>query len=365
LECGVIDKKIYSSGSDSHPAVAAGPELHPLARRDGTAPGDIGKSTIVSCVAYQNGKRLESFPIDDISEVIKQPDIFLWIGLYEPDNALLDKMQEEFGLHELAMEDARAAHQRPKLETYGESIFIVVKTATLIENKIVFGETHFFAGKNYLITLRHGISKSHSSVRANCENHPQRLALGAGYALYALLDDIVDNYLLALTELHSQFDQIEADIFDDSISTDTLQRIYSIKRELMLLRDAAQPLVDICNELMRFHEEVIPKYIRVYLRDVQDHARRVIESCDNMREMLVSAMQINLAMVSIGQNDVVKQLAGWGAILAIPTVVFSLYGMNFKYMPELGWHYSYFVVLGSTVAACFGLHRKLKKANWL
>jgi magnesium transporter len=344
---------------------AAGTELHSVTRRDDVASGDIGKSTIVNCVAYQNGMRLESFPIDDISEVIKRPDIFLWIGLYEPDHALLDKMQEEFGLHELAMEDARAAHQRPKLETYGESIFIVVKTATLIESKIVFGETHFFAGKNYLITLRHGISKSHSAIRANCENHPQRLALGTGYALYALLDAIVDNYLLALTELHNQFNQIEADIFDDTISTETLQRIYSIKRELMLLRDAARPLVDICNDLMRFHDDVIPKSIRVYFRDVQDHARRVIESCDNMREMLVSAMQINLAMVSIGQNDVVKQLAGWGAILAIPTVVFSLYGMNFEYMPELRWHYSYFVVIGATVAACIGLHRKLKKASWL
>ena len=341
------------------------PGLRPPARRDESAPRAIGKSTIVNCVAYQNGKRLEAFPIDDISEIIKEPDIFLWIGLYEPDNALLDKMQEEFGLHELAMEDARAAHQRPKLETYGESIFIVVKTATLVENKIVFGETHFFAGKNYLITLRHGISKSHSSIRANCENHPQKLALGTGYALYALLDAIVDNYLLALTELHTQFTQLEADIFDDSMSTDTLQRIYSIKRELMLLRDAAQPFVDICHELMRFHEDVIPKSIRVYLRDVQDHARRVMESCDNMREMLVSAMQINLAMVSIGQNDVVKQLAGWGAILAIPTVVFSLYGMNFEYMPELKWHYSYFAVVGSTVVACIGLRRKLKKANWL
>lgn len=347
--------------------MAAAPDLalHPPAPRGDAASGGIVKSSIVSCVAYRNGKRLESFPIDDISEIIQQPDVFLWIGLYEPDNALLDKMQEEFGLHELAMEDARAAHQRPKLETYGESVFIVVKTATLVENKIVFGETHFFAGKNYLITLRHGNSKSHSSIRASCENQPQRLALGTGYALYALLDAIVDNYLLALTELHSQFNQIEADIFDDTISTETLQRIYSIKRELMLLRDAARPLVDICNDLMRFHEDVIPKSIRVYLRDVQDHARRVIESCDNMREMLVSAMQINLAMVSIGQNDVVKQLAGWGAILAIPTVVFSLYGMNFEHMPELGWHYSYFVVLGSTVAACIGLHRKLKQANWL
>jgi magnesium transporter len=308
---------------------------------------------------------LPPFPIDEISEIIKRPDIFLWIGLYEPDNALLDKMQEEFGLHELAMEDARAAHQRPKLETYGESIFIVVKTATLIENKIFIGETHFFAGKNYLITLRHGISKSHSSIRASCEGHPQRLALGTGYALYALLDGIVDNYLLAVTELHNQFNKIEAEIFEPRISTGEMRQIYSIKRELMQLRDAALPLVDICSELMRFHEDVIPKSIRVYLRDVQDHARRVIESCDNMRELLTSAMQINLAMVSIGQNDVVKQLAGWGAILAIPTVVFSLYGMNFKFMPELDWHYSYFVVVSLTAVACIGLYNKLKKSKWL
>lgn len=343
----------------------AGREPQYPSQRDNTGVGDTDLSTIVNCVAYRGGLRLAPFPVDDISEIIKQSDVFLWIGLYEPDEALLRKMQEEFGLHELAMEDAHAAHQRPKLETYGESIFIVVKTATLVENKIVFGETHLFAGKNYLITLRHGRSKSHAPIRASCEKNPQRLALGTGYALYALLDAIVDNYLVAVSGLHSQFSQIEADIFDAKISTEKLQRIYSIKRELMLLRDAAQPLVDICRELMRFHEDVIPKSIRVYLRDVQDHSQRVIESCDNMREMLTSAMQINLAMVSIGQNDVVKQLAGWGAILAIPTVVFSLYGMNFKFMPELSWHYSYFVVVSSTAGACIWLRNKLKKANWL
>jgi len=322
-------------------------------------------SAIVNCVAYRKGVRLDAFPIDDISEIIKQPDVFLWIGLHEPDDALLNKMQEEFSLHELAMEDARAAHQRPKMETYGESLFIVAKTATLNDNTIVFGETHLFAGKNYLISLRHGASKSYSPVRARCERHPQRLALGTGYALYAILDDIVDNYVVVVNDLRTQFNQLEVDMFDERISRDKLQRIYRMKRELMLLRDAAMPLVDICNELMRFHEDVIPKSIRVYLRDVQDHCHRVIDTCDNMREMLIAAMQINLALVSIGQNDIVKQLAGWGAILALPTVVFSLYGMNFDFMPELKWHYSYFAVLGGTVIAGIGLYHKLKKADWL
>jgi magnesium transporter len=320
---------------------------------------------IVNCVAYRKGERLPLFPIDDISEVILQPDLFLWIGLHEPDDALLDKMQEEFGLHELAMEDARAAHQRPKLEAFGESLFIVVKTAALVDSKIVFGETHLFAGKNYLITLRHGKSISYAPVRAHCEKNPQRLALGTGYALHMLLDFIVDNYLVALSDLRNQFNDLEEDIFEGKVSRARLRRIYSMKRELMLLRDAALPVVDICNELMRFHEDIIPKPVRVYLRDVQDHSRRVIDSCDNMREMLMSAMQINLAMVSIGQNDVVKQLAGWGAILALPTVVFSLYGMNFKFMPELGWHYGYFAVLGGTVTGCIWLYMKLKRTGWL
>jgi len=327
--------------------------------------GDKESSSIINLVAYREGLRLELFSIEDISEILKNSEVFTWIGLYEPDSELLVKMQEEFGLHELAMEDARAAHQRPKLESYGDSVFIVVKTATLIDNEIVFGETHLFAGKNFFITLRHGKGEGYSEVRARCEEQPHRLALGTGYALYAVLDAIVDNYLEVVSQLRIQFSQIEADIFDAQISTEKLQGIYNIKRELMLLRDAAQPLADICSDLMRFHEDVIPKSIRVYLRDVQDHSRRVLESCDSMREMLISAMQINLAMVSIGQNDVVKQLAGWGAILALPTVVFSLYGMNFKHMPELGWHYSYFVVLGSVFAACIWLYRKLKRANWL
>lgn len=322
-------------------------------------------SSVVNCVAYEKGVRLPEFPLDDISEIIKRPQVFLWIGLHEPDEALLHKMQEEFSLHELAMEDARSAHQRPKLETYGESLFVVAKTAVLAENTIIFGETHLFAGKNFLITLRHGASRSYSDVRTRCEQHPQRLAMGTGYALYAVLDNIVDNYLLVVNELRNQFHQLEAELFDVTLSREKLQRIYKLKRELIQLRDATQPLIDICNELMRFHEDVIPKPIRVYLRDVQDHCHRVIDTCDNIREMLLAAMQINLALVSIGQNDIVKQLAGWGAILALPTVIFSMYGMNFEFMPELKWHWSYFAVLGGTTLGGAWLYAKLKRAGWL
>lgn len=322
-------------------------------------------SAVINCVAYRNGYRLPPFPLDDISDSLKEPGHFVWIGLHEPDDVLLNKMQEEFGLHELAMEDARSPHQRPKMETYGESLFVVAKTAQLHENTIVFGETHLFAGKNYLISLRHGASKSYAGVRKRCEENPQRLALGTGYALYAVLDDIVDNYLVVVNELRAQFHRLEAEMFDVKISRKKLHRIYQLKRQLMQLRDATQPLVDICNELMRFHEVIIPKPIRVYLRDVQDHCLRVMDICDHIQEMLLAAMQINLALVSIGQNDIVKQLAGWGAILALPTVVFSLYGMNFDFMPELKWKYSYFVVLGVTIFGGAILYARLKKADWL
>lgn len=322
-------------------------------------------SAVINCVAYRNGCRLPPFQLDDISDVLKEPGHFVWIGLHEPDDALLNKVQEEFGLHELAMEDARSAHQRPKMETYGESLFVVAKTAQLHDNTIVFGETHLFAGKNFLISLRHGASKSYAGVRTRCEENPQRLALGTGYALYAVLDDIVDNYLVVVNELRAQFNRLEAEMFDVKISRKKLHRIYQLKRQLMQLRDATQPLVDICNELMRFHEGIIPKQIRVYLRDVQDHCMRVMDICDHIQEMLLAAMQINLALVSIGQNDIVKQLAGWGAILALPTVVFSLYGMNFEFMPELKWKYSYFAVLGVTILGGVILYARLKKADWL
>lgn len=322
-------------------------------------------SSVVNCVAYQKGERLPPFPLDDISDILKQPDTFLWIGLHEPDDALLNKIQEEFGLHELAMEDARSPHQRPKIEAYGKSLFVVAKTAQLAEHSILFGETHLFAGKNFLVSLRHGASKSYTGVRSRCEQDPQRLAFGTGYALYAILDEIVDNYLLVVNELRNQFHQLESELFDARISRRKLRSIYHLKRQLMQLRDATQPLVDICNELMRFHEDIIPPAIQVYIRDVQDHCMRVIDTCDNIREMLLAAMQINLALVSINQNDIVKQLAGWGAILALPTVVFSLYGMNFEFMPELKWKYSYFAVLGGTTLGGIWLYSRLKKAGWL
>ncbi|MGI9046973.1 MAG: magnesium and cobalt transport protein CorA [Burkholderiales bacterium] len=320
---------------------------------------------VVNCIAYKNGARLGAVTIEDISEVLKQDGTFIWLGLHEPDEPLLNEIREEFGLHELAIEDAHNAHQRPKLEEYGDSLFVVLHTAQLLENSIKFGETHIFVGRRFLVSVRHGPSLSYAKVRERCELATERLAQGPGFALYSIMDFVVDNYRPIVDSLHERLEIIEADIFKQRFSRDSLQDLYELRRQLVLLQAAAEPLLDICNTLIRFHTDIIPKEARAYFRDIHDHVKGVTQATNSMREMLTIAMQVNLALVTVGQNEVVKKLAGWGAILAIPTMVFSLYGMNFEHMPELNWKFSYPIVLILTVMGCIAVHRRLKRAKWL
>jgi magnesium transporter len=322
-------------------------------------------SMIVNCVAYRQGRRIGDVTLEDISEVLREPDAFLWLGLYEPDIDLLRKVQEEFGLHDLAIEDALHAHQRPKLETYGQSVFIVLETAQSVDGAVAFGETHIFAGRNYIVTVRHGPSVSYAPVRQRCEENPQRLAMGTGYALYAVMDAIVDNYQPEVDSLKQQFDDLETQILEENLDRESITRIYGLKSQLVRLRDAALPIPDMCKELVRQHDELVRKELRAYFRDIEDHSTRIIKTVDSLREMLTTAVQVHLAMVTVGQNEVVKRLAGWGAILAIPTVIFSLYGMNFEAMPELRVAWAYPVVIGVTAFACVGLYFRLRRAGWL
>jgi magnesium transporter len=320
---------------------------------------------VVNSVAYRAGKRLSEVTIDDISEVVKEPDTFVWLGLWQPDEAFLRKIQEEFSLHDLAIEDALMAHQRPKIEVYGESLFIVVKTAQLVDGEVQYGQTHLFVGRNFLVTVRHGASSSYAAIRSRVEENPKLLSKGPGFALYSVLDFVVDNYRPIVSRFEEQFDRIETDMFKADFDQTAIEELYDLRRHLLELRNAAIPMDDICNQLIRFHEEVIPKELRAYVRDVQDHAHQVITATEDMREMLNNAMHVNLALVSVRQNEVVKQLAGWGAILAVPTVIFSLYGMNFENMPELKIAWGYPVTLFVTVAGCAVLYRKLKRAGWV
>lgn len=320
---------------------------------------------IVNSVAYRQGRSLGSVSLDDISEVLKEPGTFIWLGVLEPEVALLRKVQEEFGLHDLAIEDALHAHQRPKIETYGDSLFIVLDTVQLVDDEVRFGETHLFVGANFVVTIRHGSSVSYAPVRQKCELAPQRLAMGPGYALYAVMDFIVDNYQPVAARLQAVFEEIEAEIFAKSFDRQSIERLYRLKGELVKLRDAALPVSDICNQLIRFHEGVVRKELRAYFRDVEDHVARIIKTLDTLREMLTTAIQVNLALVTVGQNEVVKRLAGWGAILAVPTVVFSMYGMNFRFMPEIEQRWGYPVVMIVTVSVCAGLYWWLRKTDWI
>ena len=320
---------------------------------------------VVNCVVYKNGERVGDIPVEEISEVLKQEGTFVWVGLHEASAELLLKIQEEFGLHELAVEDARSAHQRPKLEEYGDSLFVVLQTAQWWEDGMHLGETHLFVGKRFLVSVRHGPSLTYAGVRERCEAHPRRLAMGPGYALYAVMDFVVDNYAPVVERFSERLESLEGAIFAERFDRTTIEQLYKLKRDLQLLRSAAAPMLDICTELMRLHPDIVPKEMREYFRDIRDHSRRVVEATDAMREMLTAAMQVHLALASVAQNEVVKRLAGWGAILAIPTMVFSLYGMNFRYMPELGWRSGYPLVMAGVLAGCLVLYRRLRRAGWL
>lgn len=317
------------------------------------------------CVAYQQGVGIGDVTIEDISEVLLKENTFVWLGLREANSEILRKVQEEFGLHELAIEDACSAHQRPKIEEYGDSLFIVLHTAQLAENCVEFGETHIFMGPRFLVTVRHGASQSLSKVRERCQAMPHQLNKGPGFALYSIMDFIVDNYMVAIAGLQDRFDLLESAIFQYRPSRQTMEDLYELKRELLLLEGAINPVIDICNELMRFHNGLIHKDVRVYFRDIADHIKRVDQAIHGMREMLLAAMQVHLTFETVRQNEVVKRLAGWGAILAIPTMVFSWYGMNFRHMPELDWPYSYPLVVGGVALCSLALYLRLRKAGWL
>ena len=277
---------------------------------------------------------------------------------------LLLKLQEEFGLHDLAIEDAHSAHQRTKIETYGDSLFLVVQTAQLIDGHLAFGETHIFFGPRYLVTVRHGASLSYAPARRTCEHAPKLLANGPSYALYGVLDFIVDNLLPIVRDFREELQRLEQDIFAETFKRSTVHRLYDMQRDLMTLRLAVAPLQDIISQLVRLHPDLIPDELRAYFRDVYDHVFRVNESIGAMREMLAAAISVNLSLVSFGQNEVMKKLAGWAAMLAAPTLLTSWYGMNFQHMPELSKPWAYPAMITVMVLVVSGIYVGLKRAKW-
>jgi len=353
---------------------------------------------IVNCVTYADGARIREVELEDVSEVLKEPTGFVWIGLLEPDEELLRKVQEEFGLHDLAIEDAHSAHQRPKIEAYGDSLFVVLRTAQIDENaavgdtapgsasaevdgrtqadekvqvgeetqEVVFGETHVFIGERYIVTVRHGASLPYAEVRKRCEASPQHLRQGVGFVLYSIMDFVVDHYFPIIDVLEEHLQKIEEEIFSGGVrEKEVAHGIYRLKSQMLYLKRAVSPLIEVCNRLARYDNKLILPETRLYFRDVYDHVIRINESVDNMRELLTSALETNLALVSVRQNEVMKKLAAGAAMIAVPTLIAGIYGMNFQHMPELHWALGYplawLLMIGSSGLLYYLFHR----SGWL
>jgi magnesium transporter len=320
---------------------------------------------VVNCAAYEEGRRVADIDIDKLDEWPAKDGRVIWIGLHEPDEALLAKLQRRFGLHDLAIEDARLAHQRPKLEVYGDSLFLVLRTAQLIEGKIQFGETHVFAGRSYVISIRHGVSSSYAEVRRRCEMVPKMLRKGEDFIVYALMDFVVDNYFPILQGMQEEMGQIEVRVFQVTFDQGTIERIYDLRSDLLQLRHVVSPLVEICNRMIRFDVPLIDKDTHLYFRDVYDHVIKINEGIDTQRELLTSALEANLLLASVRQNEVMKKLGAWAAILAVPTAIAGIYGMNFQEMPELHWRFGYPTVILLIGGICGYLYYRFRRSGWL
>ncbi len=322
---------------------------------------------VIDCAAYANGRRVADLGLDQIQATLAHADRFVWLGLYEPDRAVLEQVQRQFRLHDLAVEDAYNAHQRPKVELYEDSLFVVLRTAQIVRSPrhIEFGETHIFVGPNYVITVRHGSLRSHVGVRHRCEATPQLLAKGPGYVLYALMDFVVDQYLPIVAEIEEEVQELEDALLEDPASTEATHRIYRLKRDLLALRRAVAPLAEVANRLTRFELPHIPEDTRPYFRDVYDHVVRLNETIDMQRELLTTALEAHLSLMSVAQNEHMRRITAWAAMIAVPTMIAGIYGMNFSHMPELTWAYGYYASLAVMALASVGLYLGFRRSGWL
>ena len=320
---------------------------------------------VVACALYRNGYRVADLPLEEATHRTCSAGEFVWIGLHEPDEQLLEHVQNQFGLHPLAVEDAHRAHQRPKVEVYDEALFMVLRTAQLTKEKIVYGETHVFAGKGYVISVRHGPSNSYKEARRRCEREPKMLAHGEDYVLYAIMDFVGDNFFPIIDSINDEVSEIEEHITNHTFTKDEVDRVYQLRRELVTLRRSVSPMLEVCNKLERYNLPMIDMEIRPYFRDVHDHVTQVNESIDNLRESLVSAFEAAMLLSTANQSEVTKKLAAWAAMLAVPTAIAGIYGMNFENMPELKWEYGYFATISTIIVVCAYLFHRFRKAGWL
>ena len=321
---------------------------------------------LINCVAYQDGQKLADIAVEEISDYVEKPETFVWVALRDAQPDELSIMQEEFGLHELAVEDARRGHQRPKIEEYGDSLFVVVKTIECRDGEVAVGEVDIFVGDNYVLSARDGHSQQgFLGVRARAEKEPHMLRLGPAFVLYALMDAVVDRYFPVLDMLETELEEIEELIFSQGKQRDNIQRLYELKRKVTIVRHVVAPLMEAVGRLHGGRVPAMCQDTQEYFRDVHDHLHRISASLDSIRDTIATAIQVNLSMVAIEESEVNKRLAAWAAIFAICTAFAGVWGMNFKFMPELEWKYGYPFAIAVMVGVCLYLHHRFKKAGWL
>ncbi|MYN01481.1 magnesium/cobalt transporter CorA [Pseudoduganella sp. DS3] len=321
---------------------------------------------LINCVAYVDGRKLADIPVVDISDYVARDDAFVWVALRDASPGELKVMQEEFGLHELAVEDAGRGQQRPKIEEYGDSLFIVVKMLELREGEeLHVGEVDIFVGPNYVLSNRSNSTQDFLGVRARAEREPHLLQQGAGFVLYALMDAVVDRYFPIIDALEMELEKIEERIFIHGSQRDNIERLYDLKRKVMQVRHAVVPLLEAIGKLHGGRVPSVCRNTQEYFRDVHDHLLRISTALDTMRETIGTAIQVNLSMVALEEGEVNKRLAAWAAIFAVLTAFAGIWGMNFKHMPELDWRFGYPAALTLMAVVCGSLYRRFKKAGWL
>ena len=321
--------------------------------------------TVVAAQLYRKGERVRALDIDQPNPCSGDASEFAWIGLIEPTPEELKHLQETFGLHPLAVEDALKANQLPKVDVYGEQLFVLARTAHFVDDQITYGETAVFVGRNHIITVRHGSGRGHADLRTQLEAAPRLLAHGVDYVLHGVLDFIVDGYLPIVEAIEEDVLAIEQRAVDNFLDREQVTRLFHLRRQLTRFQRVLGPMSEVCSKLVRLDLPCVDPEARPYFSDVLDHVRRVQTMVDALREVLTSVFEISSLLEQKRQGVITRQLAAWAAILAVPTAIAGIYGMNFENMPELKTEYGYFVVLGVIAALCITLFVSFKRARWL
>jgi magnesium transporter len=320
---------------------------------------------LINCVAYQDGQKLADVDVADISDWLVKPNCFIWVAMRDASMDELLKMQEEFVLHPLAIEDAARGHQRPKIEEYGETVFIVMQLLEMHDDDVQVGEVAVFVGRNFVLSVRRGSQQNFLGVRERCEREPELLKQGAGFVSYALMDAVVDRYFPLVDALEVELEEVESQIFERGAARSNIERLYALKHRTSTMRHAVVPLLEVVGKLHGGRVPAVCMASQEYFRDVHDHLARINGAIDAIRDTIATAIQVNLSLVTIEESEVTKRLAAWAAIFAVSTALAGIWGMNFEVMPELKWKYGYAMALTVIGSIAGLLYWRFRRRGWL